>query len=646
MTNAQILVVEDESIIAEHIQDGLKRLGYAVSAVVSSGEEAIQKVEETHPDLVLMDIVLKGNIDGVEAAKEIRTRLNIPVVYLTAYSNDSTFQRAKITEPYGYILKPFEERELRTTIEMALYKHKMERRLKESEEWLTITLKSIGDAVIATDKNELVTFMNPVAEKLTGWNQEDALGKDLREIFNIINEETRSVIESPVTKVLREGIAVNLVSNTTLITKNGMEIPINDIGAPIRDERRNIIGVVLIFRDITEHKQAIGALMAEQERLSVTLQSIKDGIIAIDTDSRIILANRAGQEYLALLTNVGIGDVLTHIGKRPLTELLNPPKGKIYHEVIIQGPPRRVFELNAQLIKVGPQVSGWVLIIRDSTEERIMHQRMVTQERLAAVGQLAAGIAHNFNNALTAIIGFSQLLLNDPSLSDKAQKRLDSIIEQGRRASHFTSQILDFCQQSVSEQNPLNLLPFLKENVKLLKHFIPEHIKITLEFTPEECWISADPVQIYQVFINLALNARDAMPEGGELKIQITKTYLNSRMHPPFLQIPPGNWVRLSVSDTGTGIAPEHMSHIFEPFFTSKEVGKGSGLGLAQVHGIVKQHNGFIDVTSEVSEGTTFNIYLPAIVGKEVVAPEVPEEEAVGGPKRRDDTVRRRSDNA
>jgi len=372
--------------------------------------------------------------------------------------------------------------------------------------------------------------------------------------------------------------------------------------------------------------------MAERERLSVTLQSIKDGIIMIDTNGRIILANRAGQEYLALLTNVGIGDALTHIGEKPLTELLDPPKGKIYHEVIIQGPPHRVFELTTQLIKVGPQVSGWVVIIRDSTEERIMHQRMVTQERLAAVGQLAAGIAHNFNNALTAIIGFSQLLLNDPSLSDKALKRLNSIIEQGRRASHFSSQILDFCQQSVSEQYPLNLLLFLKENVKLLKHFIPEHIKITLDFTPEEYWILADPVQVYQVLINLALNARDAMPEGGELKIQITKIYIESKMHLPF--IPPGNWIRLSVSDTGTGIAQEHMSYIFEPFFTSKEVGKGSGLGLAQVHGIIKQHNGFIDVTSKVGEGTTFNIYLPAILEKEVVTPELPEKETLGEPNR------------
>src|ERR1700758_686889 len=236
MTNVQILVVEDESIIAEDIQDGLKRLGYAVSAVVSSAEEAIQKAEETRPDLVLMDIVLKGDMDGVEAAREIRARFNIPVVYLTAYSNENTFQRAKITEPNGYILKPFEGRELRTTIEMAIYKRRMERRLKESEQWLATTLKSIGDAVIATDKNGVITFMNPVAERLTGWNQKEALGRDLTEVFNIINEQTREVVENPVIKVLREGVVVGLANHTALITKGETEVPIDDSSAPIKDE--------------------------------------------------------------------------------------------------------------------------------------------------------------------------------------------------------------------------------------------------------------------------------------------------------------------------------------------------------------------------------------------------------------------------
>src|SRR5437773_3394601 len=236
MAQARILVVEDEGIVAEDIQSRLENLGYAVPAVASSGEEAMKKAAETRPDIVLMDIVLKGDMDGVEAAEQMRDRFNIPVVYLTAYSDDNNFQRAKVTEPLGYVLKPFEERELQTTIEMALYRHELERKLRESRQWLATTLRCIGDAVIATDKQGHVKFMNPVAEDLTGWKQEEAIGKELSRIFNIVSEETRNPSENPSAKVLREGRIVGLAKHSILISRDGREIAIDDSAAPIRDD--------------------------------------------------------------------------------------------------------------------------------------------------------------------------------------------------------------------------------------------------------------------------------------------------------------------------------------------------------------------------------------------------------------------------
>src|SRR5919199_2841285 len=176
---ARILIVEDESIVAFNIQNRLQGLGYVVAAIVSSGEAAIQRAAQNPPDLVLMDIKLKGRIDGIEAAARIRSRFQIPVVYLTAYTNDETLHRAKLTEPYGYILKPFEARDLCTTIEVALYKYQMEQQLRERAQWLATTLKSIGDAVITTDSQGLITFMNPVAEALTRWSLEEVMGNDL-----------------------------------------------------------------------------------------------------------------------------------------------------------------------------------------------------------------------------------------------------------------------------------------------------------------------------------------------------------------------------------------------------------------------------------------------------------------------------------
>jgi PAS domain S-box-containing protein len=260
MATTQILIVEDESIVAEHIRRNLEHLGYSVSSVVSSSEKAIKEVEVKVPDLVLIEIELQGKMDGIETANKIRSRFNIPVVYLTAYSDEKTPELAKITEPFGYVIKPFTERELHTNIEIALYKHKMERELKEREQWLSASLKSLGDAVIATDKKGVIKHMNPIAEALTGWKQEDASGKSLATVFNIISEETDKQIENPVTKAIREDIFYGLAEHTLLIMKEGMKIPVDIIGSTIRDDRDSVIGIVLIFFDIIERRRVDEAL--------------------------------------------------------------------------------------------------------------------------------------------------------------------------------------------------------------------------------------------------------------------------------------------------------------------------------------------------------------------------------------------------
>ena len=262
MEKKQILVVEDESIVAEHIRRSLQNMGYSVTSIASSGEKAIREVEEKIPDLVLMDIVLQGGMDGIETAKQIRSRFDIPILYLTAFSDEKILERAKITEPFGYIIKPFNERELYINIEIGLYKHKMEKKLKESEsrlkdsnQWLTAVIRSIGDAVIATDPQGNIKIMNPIAEALTGWRQEDASGNPLATVFNIVSEETDKQVENPVTKAVREGIFYGLADKTLLISKQGMKIPVDIIGSTIKDDGDSIIGIVLIFYDIIERKR-------------------------------------------------------------------------------------------------------------------------------------------------------------------------------------------------------------------------------------------------------------------------------------------------------------------------------------------------------------------------------------------------------
>jgi PAS domain S-box-containing protein len=294
MNTAKVLVCEDERIVAREIQDRLIKLGYTVTAIVSSGEQAIQKAAELAPDLVLMDIRIKGDMDGIETTREIQNAFDIPVIYLTAYADENTLERAKITEPFGYILKPFKEKELHATIEIALSKHRMERKLKEREQWLTTVLKSIGDAVISSDINGKVTFMNFVAEALTGWKQEEVLGRDATEIFTIVNEQTRFLIENPLTKVLQSGGVLALPEQAILIARNGTEIVIDDTTSPLKDDKGNITGAVWVFRDITFAKQQEKALRESEARVLATERQAR-----ADAEA----ANRIKDEFLAVLSH-------------------------------------------------------------------------------------------------------------------------------------------------------------------------------------------------------------------------------------------------------------------------------------------------------------------------------------------------------
>ena len=273
----------------------------------------------------------------------------------------------------------------------------------------------------------------------------------------------------------------------------------------------------------------------------------------------------------------------------------------------------RMAEAVAQKTDTDKHIRGWVLIIRDVTEQRAIQESVQRQERLAAVGQLAAGIAHDFNNILTSMIGIAELSADIPEVPPVAKQDMKRISELGQQAARLTRQILDFGRKSISEKRPLSLDSFVKETAKLLNRTISEDIRIDLDIGPDELICNADPTQMQQIITNLAINAQDAMPDGGTLTFRLARLSLPASEQPPVPELTAGDWIVLSISDTGVGIASENQVHLFEPFFTTKEIGKGTGLGLAQVYGIVKQHEGFIDVDSRLNEGTTFTLYFSAL---------------------------------
>jgi len=294
---ARIMVVEDDRVVARDIQQQLVRIGHVVVGTTARGEDALDLALSTQPEIVLMDIRLEGSTDGIVAAQQIREHCHIPVVFLTAYADDETVRRASITEPFGYILKPFEDLQLRTVIEMALYKHAAERRLRESERRYVATLSSIGDAVIATDDMAKITFMNPIAERLTGWPMEDAFGQSLSTVFRIVNEETRDTVEDPAAKVLRLGAIVGLANHTILLARDGREVPIDDSGSPIVDDHGGITGTVLVFRDITERRQSEEELRQAQEGLARMARLMTLGELTVS------IAHEVSQPLMAIVTN-------------------------------------------------------------------------------------------------------------------------------------------------------------------------------------------------------------------------------------------------------------------------------------------------------------------------------------------------------
>lgn len=377
----------------------------------------------------------------------------------------------------------------------ALERRRTETALLENEENLTITLQSIGDAVIATDTEGRVRRMNFIAEQLTGWTSSEALGRRLSEVFHIVNADSRHPLPNPVDRVLQEGKVVGLADDTILIGRDGAEHRIADSGAPIRSAEESVVGVVLVFRDISE--------------------------------------------------------------------------------------------------------------------QHSLEQQYRQSQRLEAVGQLSGGVAHDFNNLLQVITGYLGMAMDEVSSNERVVEDLRQIRKAADRATVLVRQLLAFSRRQNMKMERLNMNDAISNLLKMLTRIIGEHID--LDFTPgfELKTALADPGQIEQVLMNLAVNSRDAMPKGGRISIETRNVDIGPEFCEQNLWARVGEYVLLSFADNGPGIASEIRGRVFEPFFTTKDVGKGTGLGLSTVYGIVKQHGGLIHLDNAPDGGALFRLYIP-----------------------------------
>ena len=496
--------------------------------------------------------------------------------------------------------------------------------LQASEQRWATTLTSIGDAVISTDLSGNITFMNAVAEDLTGWTLGNAMHKPITEVFHIINEQTRLEVENPISKVLREGMIIGLANHTLLVKKDGTEIPIDDSGAPIRDKEGNIAGVVLIFRDIIERKEAEKALSLASAYNRRLIEASIDPLVTINPDGRISDVNAATEQATGHSRDELIGTDFCDY-------FTDPRKARagyemVFKEGLVRDYPLEIRHRNGHITTVlynasvyrddTGSVIGVFAAARDVSEQQKLEVQLRQAQKMEALGTLSGGIAHDFNNILAAIVGFTELLSGHIEKGSRDAHRIERIMEAAIRGRELVEQMLAFSRKTEQVKKPLRVSSIVNETVKLIRATTPTTISIEVNTISESDLILGDPTQIQQVLMNLCTNAAYAMREkGGSLGIDLNDFSVSASDGNP-VGIAPGLYVKLIVRDTGTGIPAGIMDKIFDPFFTTKKLGEGTGLGLSVVHGIVKQHDGYITVETEPGRGTTFTVYLPKLKGE------------------------------
>jgi PAS domain S-box-containing protein len=495
-SSPRILIVEDERIVANDIQQTLTELGYQVSAVASSADEALERARESIPDLVLMDIRIQGPVDGIAAAALLRDRYGVPIVYLTAHADQATIERAKRTEPLGYLMKPVQPAELRSTVELSLHRHGVEQRIREHERWLETTLRSIADAVVCADPAGRVMFLNPAAETLLATSAAAAIGRPLDDL----------IAEQPAAP--RRGVRLGAPA---------------DHGIPV------------------------------ERRLKI-----------------------AGREHVVSQT--------------------------------------------MSLVIEDRQILGRVMVLRDITEQRRLERRLEMADRLASLGTMAAGVAHEINNpliAVTANLAFVREKLDeltadpapgetapaDPAAVRRQLEGLRDAVADSQSAAHRIARVVAdlkvFARPPEEQPRRADVGISLDWAIRTTAHELRQRARLVRELGTLPA-VRGDEARLGQVFVNLLINAAHAIEPGAADRnlVRVSGALVGDR-------------VVIEVHDTGVGIPDDVRPRIFEPFFTTKPVGVGTGLGLFICHSIVESMGGTLTLDSRAGAGSTFRVALP-----------------------------------
>jgi PAS domain S-box-containing protein len=609
---ASILIIDDDRGTCETVGDVLRAKGYAVETA-TRGREGLDKLSARPFDAGIVDIKLPdiSGLDLLEALKGASPETE--VVFITGFASLATAIQAINGAAYAYITKPFEMDHLLATLDRALEKQRLARAVRDSEERYRLIHENINDAIFLADLEGRLIFSNRRGEELAGYRQEEFVGRPL---LSLLTPEGARLAQFR----LGGGAGGPLLPffECEIIRKEGSRIWVEaNVTNVVKDGR--VVGRLGVMRDITERRQAEQELHLQ----STALESAANAILITDREGAIIWINSAFTSLTGYVAEEAIGQTprILKSGRQDPSFYQDLWRtilaGQVWHGEIVNRRKDGSLYTEEQIITPvrdeRGEISHFVGIKQDITERKRLQEQLIQSEKLGTLGQLIAGIAHELNNPLAAMVGHAQMLRlgqQDPKVAARAEKIVDAAL----RATRIVRNFLTVARQHRPERIAVSVNDTVTKTLELLAYQLRvSNIEVESALAPDLPQIAGDPHQLQQVILNLVLNAIQAMAAArGQGKLKVASDLSPDR-----------STIRLAVTDNGPGIPPEHLPRVLEPFFTTKPQGEGTGLGLAIAQGIVTDHGGIIAVESTPGQGATFSVTLP-VTAPPVAKPAAP----------------------
>ncbi len=615
-----VLIVEEDSARRLVARATLERAGFEV-AEAGDGGQSLAAFKSLLPDLVLLD-VMRSDMDAFATCAALR-RLpggqHTPILMVTELDDLDSIARAYevgstdfITKPINWTILSHRVRHMVRASQAVVELHKSRSRLAHAQD-----IARLGYWEWHLENDELL-WSEEVPRLLGVPIQESAGG--LAALLGCLHPADRDRVKDAIDAARRQGRPFSL--DPRILLPDGSERMVNLQAEASLDEAGRPFQITGTVQDISERHLAEAALRESKNFLQSVFDAIHDGISILDQNLNVRRINKSAERFYSPQV-CPVGQKCYTVFQQRATPCANCPALKTLEngEGQLEVIPLRTASRFRGWVEVSTyplhdtrgNITGVIVYMKDITARKKLEEQFLQAQKMEAVGRLAGGVAHDFNNMLTVIAGCSDFLLNNLTGLEHLRHEVEEIQKAAERASSLTRQLLAFSRKQVLKPQVLDLNTVVANIDKMLLRIIGEDINLIADLEPRLGSVAADPGQIGQVILNLAVNARDAMPQGGRLIIQTANFQVNEDLSGGPVDIPRGSYVLLTISDTGMGIAPEAQASIFEPFYTTKDSDKGTGLGLSTVYGIITQSNGHIRLWSELGQGATFKIYLPQV---------------------------------